>query len=143
MVAEFHARAQARSDFSEVARKALKRDTFDLRDLAAGAGPIAQSTIGPRSRVNPFSQSPGKPMDLDSILLCLKRCPDYPDYPTAWAIQHSHGKTLPHHPRCSSVPGWDPISGPGFLCDCGAVVEEWKRIKALPDYGAPHIRDNL
>jgi len=50
------------------------------------------------------------------------------DYPTAWAIQRRGG--LDHHPRCSSVPGWDPISGPGFLCDCGAVVKEWKRLRA-------------
>ena len=49
------------------------------------------------------------------------------DYPTAWAIQREFGPTLTHHPRCSSVPGWDPISGPGILCDCGAIFEEWKR----------------
>jgi hypothetical protein len=24
----------------------------------------------------------------------------------------------------------DPISGPGFLCDCGAVVKEWKLLCA-------------
>lgn len=50
------------------------------------------------------------------------------DYPTAWAIQKDRGTRLDHHPRCSSVPGWDPISGPGFLCDCGAIVREWERI---------------
>mgnify|MGYP006056778659 CR=1 FL=1 len=49
------------------------------------------------------------------------------DYPTAWAIQAEVGPSLPHHPRCSSVPGWSPISGPGFLCDCGAVEAEWER----------------
>jgi hypothetical protein len=49
------------------------------------------------------------------------------DYPTAWAIQHEVGPTLAHHPRCSSVPGWNPISGPALLCDCGAVEAEWKR----------------
>jgi hypothetical protein len=51
------------------------------------------------------------------------------DYPTAWAIQNEVGPTLTHHPRCSSVPGWDPMSGPGLLCDCGAVEQEWKRRK--------------
>lgn len=49
------------------------------------------------------------------------------DFPTAWAIQHEVGESLEHHPRCSSVPGWDPISGPGLLCDCGAVEKEWRR----------------
>jgi hypothetical protein len=49
------------------------------------------------------------------------------DYPAAWAIQNEVGPSLEHHPRCSSVPGWDPISGPGLLCDCGAVEKEWKR----------------
>jgi len=47
------------------------------------------------------------------------------DYPTAWAIQRQ--SLLTHHPRCSSVKGWDPISGPHFLCDCGAVMREWER----------------
>jgi hypothetical protein len=49
------------------------------------------------------------------------------DYPTAWAIQREVGASLVHHPRCSSVPGWSPISGPAFLCDCGAVEQEWNR----------------
>lgn len=68
--------------------------------------------------------------NMTSIAACMDRCPDFPDYPTAWAIQRSHGETLEHHPNCSSVPGWDPISGPGLLCDCGAVEREWERIKA-------------
>ena len=55
------------------------------------------------------------------------------DYPTAWAIQKEVGATLDHHPRCSSVPGWHPMSGPGFLCDCGAVEREWKRRKEESD----------
>lgn len=67
----------------------------------------------------------------ESIAAPMRRCPDYPDFPTAWAIQHDHGTSLTHHPRCSSVPGWDPISGPSFLCDCGAVEQEWKRLRAL------------
>lgn len=49
------------------------------------------------------------------------------DYPTAWAIQEEVGSSLEHHQRCSSVPGWDPISGPWFLCDCGAIEQEWQR----------------
>jgi hypothetical protein len=53
-----------------------------------------------------------------------------PDFPTAWEIQKTVGPTLDHHPRCSSVPGWDPMSGPGLLCDCGAVRTEWERRKA-------------
>lgn len=64
---------------------------------------------------------------------------DFIDYPTAWDIQRSVGATLDHHPRCSSVPGWDPISGPGLLCDCGAVVAEWERrrcVVADPTFGA-------
>lgn len=67
----------------------------------------------------------------DKITECMARCPEYIDFPTAWAIQHDHGAKLSHAPRCSSVPGWDPISGPGFLCDCGAIVAEWKRIRAM------------
>jgi hypothetical protein len=66
----------------------------------------------------------------DSIIEPMRRCPDYPDFPTAWAIQHDRGETLSHGERCSSVPGWSPISGPGFLCDCGALVTEWEKIAA-------------
>lgn len=65
----------------------------------------------------------------ESIAKPMQRCPDYPDFPTAWAIQRDRGETLEHHPRCSSVPGWDPLSGPAFLCDCDAVVGEWKRLR--------------
>ncbi len=54
---------------------------------------------------------------------------DMLDYPTGWAIQRRGG--LEHHPRCSCVPGWDPISGPSFLCDCGAIVKEWERLRAV------------
>jgi hypothetical protein len=55
------------------------------------------------------------------------------DYPSAWAIQKEVGATLEHHPRCSSVPGWDPISGPGLLCDCGAVEREYIRRRQATD----------
>ena len=56
---------------------------------------------------------------------------DFLDFPTAWSIQRRRGEYLGHHPRCSSVPGWDPISGPAFLCDCGAVEREWRRLCEL------------
>lgn len=52
---------------------------------------------------------------------------DFLDYPTAWAIQKEVGPTLTHHMKCSSVPGWHPLSGPALLCDCGAVESEWRR----------------
>jgi hypothetical protein len=67
----------------------------------------------------------------DSILQPMRRCPDYPDFPTAWAIQNDRGVHLDHDPRCSSVPGWHPASGPGLLCDCGAVVREWERLREI------------
>lgn len=62
---------------------------------------------------------------------CISRCPDFTDFPTAWAVQRHFGERLTHHPRCSSVPGWDPISGPAFLCDCGAVAGEADRLRAI------------
>lgn len=52
---------------------------------------------------------------------------DFLDYPTAWTIQREgveHFST-----ECSAVPpeeGGHPLGGPALLCDCGAVVEEWK-----------------
>ena len=49
------------------------------------------------------------------------------DFPTAWAIQREMGDKLDHASRCSSVPGWHPMSGPHFLCDCGAVKREFER----------------
>lgn len=80
----------------------------------------------------PSAQAPselGDPVSIPiAILEPLLRCPNYPDYPTAWAIQRDRGDKLEHQPRCSSVPGWHPISGPGILCDCGAVAREWKRL---------------
>lgn len=54
---------------------------------------------------------------------------DFLDYPTAWAIQKEAGETLDHHPKCSSVPRKGSMSGPGFLCDCGALEREWERRK--------------
>jgi hypothetical protein len=57
------------------------------------------------------------------------------DFPTAWAIQNEVGSTLDHHARCSSVPGWHPLSGPAFLCDCGAVQREHERRATRPTPG--------
>lgn len=57
------------------------------------------------------------------IFKAMDACPHYIDYRTAWAIQHSHGDQLEHHPRCSSTAG--------LLCDCSAMEDEWHRIKAL------------
>ena len=51
---------------------------------------------------------------------------DMLDFPTAWKIQERFN--LEHAPRCSSVPGWNPISGPHFLCDCGAVQKKWENL---------------
>jgi hypothetical protein len=47
------------------------------------------------------------------------------DVEALWAIQAEVGPSLPHTLRCSStVPGWHPMCGPHFLCDCGAVEDE-------------------
>lgn len=60
---------------------------------------------------------------------------DMLDFPTAWKIQREC--QLEHHANCSSVPGWHPMSGPGLLCDCGAVEHEWERLKVEGnDHGA-------
>lgn len=52
---------------------------------------------------------------------------DMCDIQTAWEIQSQY-PDLKHDPKCSSVPGWDPMSGPGFLCDCNAVYEKWQEL---------------
>lgn len=67
----------------------------------------------------------------ESIRQPMLKCKDYLDFPTAWAIQEDRGTRLVHHVNCSSVPGWNPMSGPFFLCDCGAVEKEWKRLKEM------------
>lgn len=54
------------------------------------------------------------------------------DFPTAWEIQNEVGPKLEHHPFCSSVPGWNKLSGPALLCDCGAIRKEWERMKSSP-----------
>jgi hypothetical protein len=50
------------------------------------------------------------------------------NFSVAWKIQKSYGTELEHHPRCSSVKGWDPINGSAFLCDCGAIETEFERL---------------
>ena len=49
---------------------------------------------------------------------------DYIDFPTAWWIQE---QGLGHtDERCSAVQ-----SNGAFLCDCGAVEADWKRLRAI------------
>jgi len=58
----------------------------------------------------------------------ISKCPDYLDFPTAWAIQNTMNEHVKHKPRCSSVEGWCALSGPAFLCDCGGVDKLWNEI---------------
>jgi hypothetical protein len=53
---------------------------------------------------------------------------DMCDFPTAWEIQRRY-PDLEHGQKCSCVPGWHPLSGPGLLCDCNAVYEKWQELK--------------
>lgn len=57
---------------------------------------------------------------------------DFCDFPTAWAIQAELPESA-HDPKCSSVPGHHPLSGPHLLCDCGAVQGEWERLRGEVD----------
>jgi hypothetical protein len=50
---------------------------------------------------------------------------DFLDFPTAWDIQREVGHELPHDELCSSV------YSVAFLCDCGAVPNEWDRRRQL------------
>ena len=50
---------------------------------------------------------------------------DFLDFPTAWDIQREVGHELPHDELCSSVYSL------AFLCDCGAVPNEWDRRRQL------------
>jgi hypothetical protein len=52
---------------------------------------------------------------------------DFLDFPTAWDIQNEVGRDLPHDDLCSSV------YSTAFLCDCGAVPNEWERRCRLLD----------
>jgi len=54
----------------------------------------------------------------------------YVDFPTAWWIQ-GQLKQEDHDPKCSSVPGHHPLSGPGLLCDCGAISRYWEKRTGL------------
>ena len=64
----------------------------------------------------------------EEVKQCIDKCPDFIDFPTAWAIQNTMNEHLEHDPKCSSVEGWHPLSGPAFLCDCGAVIRTWGKI---------------
>ena len=55
---------------------------------------------------------------------------DFIDFPTAWDIQKNHLTVPDHEDGCSSVEGWHPLSGPGLLCDCGAIEKKWKELTA-------------
>jgi hypothetical protein len=65
----------------------------------------------------------------DALTKAFANEPHILDFKKAWAIQRARGNKLMHQPRCSSVPGWDKLSGPTFLCDCGAIVAEWQKIR--------------
>lgn len=56
------------------------------------------------------------------------KCPKYITFGSAWAIQHTMNDQLVHEPKCSSVEGWCSLSGPCFLCDCGAIEKCWEEI---------------
>ncbi len=71
-----------------------------------------------------------------SIIENMNRCKKFMDFPTAWTIQREIGSLLNHDARCSSVPGWNPMSGPAFLCDCGAVEKKYDEIRELLNKGA-------
>lgn len=64
-----------------------------------------------------------------SIKTPMRNCPDYIDFPTAWAIQRDRGFNLEHKEGCSSVPAYQSLAGPCFLCDCGALKKEWARLR--------------
>lgn len=57
----------------------------------------------------------------ESILKPLLNCPNYLDVDTAKAIQNT---PLDHRPTCNCTK-----PNPQYLCDCGAVDREWKRLK--------------
>lgn len=65
-------------------------------------------------------------MTHQNIIDCMSKCPDFLDFPTAWAIQRH--TSLAHDAKCSSIAGHHPMSGPHFLCDCGAVIKEWEML---------------
>lgn len=56
-------------------------------------------------------------------------CPDFLDFPTAWAIQNTMNEHVKHDSKCSSVEGSHPLAGGCFLCDCGGLQELYDKIK--------------
>jgi hypothetical protein len=68
---------------------------------------------------------------------------DMCDFPTGWRIQDEIGTTSPpHDPKCSCVPGHHPLSGPALLCDCGAILREWrKRVKEQTGAESEHYTE--
>lgn len=52
---------------------------------------------------------------------------EFLSFSLAWKIQDS--TDLKHDERCSSVPGWHPMSGPAFLCDCHAVDQYYDQVR--------------
>lgn len=51
------------------------------------------------------------------------------DYPEAWEYTAQFPHTAPpHDQKCSSVPQDDePLAGPGLLCDCHVLWDEYAR----------------
>lgn len=85
--------------------------------------------VGGATMKCPFGQ-PGSVLEVSesipqSIWRPMQACPGYPDFTTLRAIQKDRGAQLAHTETCSSV--W--ISA--FLCDCGAIEDEWNRLSEL------------
>ena len=59
----------------------------------------------------------------------MEICPDFLDFPTAWAIQNTMNEHVKHDSKCSSVEGSYPLAGSCFLCDCGGLEELYNKIK--------------
>lgn len=53
----------------------------------------------------------------------MEICPDFLDFPTAWAIQNTMNEHVKHDSKCSSV------KADCFLCDCGGLTELFNKIK--------------
>jgi hypothetical protein len=68
-----------------------------------------------------------------SIQAELTKNPHFLTFPMAWLIQREVGGELDHHVDCSSIKGNNPLSGPHFLCDCGAVTGYWADIGGEDD----------
>jgi len=57
----------------------------------------------------------------EEVIKGMEKCPDFLDFPTAWAIQNTMNKHVKHDPKCSS------IQANCFLCDCGGVIELYNK----------------